>query len=219
MTTTSTQDRISDLRDRIGIYRVLAEVYRKEITRNLADGMARSGFFQILTDAGYPVDGEAFEDDSFIKKLRLEYTRIFIGPGPHAAPYGSVHHPDDPKKGRLWGDTTIWVRRFVKDHGLDFEGKGYDGTPDHIGHEFEFFSRLLESEAQALEDGDQEKADRLCNSRTLFFQEQIEKWVPIFCQKVVKRAEIPFYLEMAKVTSGLIETERVLLDAGTPTEH
>jgi len=215
MTNYTTQDRISDLRNRMGIYRVLAEVIRKEITRNLADGMARAGFFRTLAEAGYSINGDAFRNDSFLQELRVEFTRVFHGPGPHVAPYGSVHHPGDPKRGRLWGDTTIWVRRFVKDHGLEFGGKG-DKTPDHIGHEFEFFSRLLEREAKALEDGDEETADRLRNSRTLFFREQLEKWVPIFCQKVLDRAEVPFYHGMAKVTSDLIQTEGALLDAGGP---
>ena len=160
-----------------------------------------------LDELGYSVDVEDIEDDAFLKQLAIEYSKVYIGPGPHVAPYGSIHHPDDPKQGRLWGDSTIWVRRFIKEHGLDLGGKKYDGIPDHIGHELELFSLLVEGEASAREQEDPAGAERVVNSQRLFVEKQLGRWVPEFTRKVAEAANLPFYEQASKLACDLIEEE------------
>ncbi|GBE05880.1 hypothetical protein BMS3Abin10_01521 [bacterium BMS3Abin10] len=40
-----------------------------------------------------------------------------------------------------------------------------------------------------------------------FIEEHLLKWIPIFCDKVITWAELPFYREMAKLTKFFIEFE------------
>ena len=148
-----------------------------------------------------------------MERLKTEFVRVLVGPGPHVHPYGSVHHPGDPKKGRMWGDTTVWVRRFAIEHGLGFEGKSYDGIPDHVGHELEIYAHLVEAELGALADGDEPKTRRLRNSAKLFLDKQLLRWVPSFCAKVQTMAELPFYRELARLTADVLELERRRLAA------
>ena len=209
-----TTHRIEELKSRAATYILLAHLFKQEVTQQLVEQMDGHGLFALLEENGYEIKSEKkLKDRDYIDKLSIEFSRIFIGPGPHIPPYGSVHHPDDPKSGRLWGDTTVWVRIFIKDHGLKFEGKGYDGIPDHISGEFEFFSLLINKEIEARESGDTKKTERLLNSQRIFLTQQLSKWVPLFCNKVQEKSELSFYKEIARFTSDLLETEKERLPA------
>jgi TorA maturation chaperone TorD len=204
---------IEELRSRASTYMFLAHIFKQEVTQQLAEKMDENGLFTLLEDNGYEIKSDELKDKDSIDKLAIEFSRIFIGPGPHISPYGSIHHPDDPKAGRLWGDTTVWVRIFIKDHGLKFEGEGYDGIPDHISGEFEFFSLLINKEIEARESGGVKKTERLLNSQRIFLTQQLSKWVPLFCNKVQEKGELSFYKEIARFTTDLLETEKERLPA------
>lgn len=200
--------RIEELKSRAATYILLAHLFKQEVTQQLVEQMNEHGLFTLLEENEYDIKSEKLKNRDFIDKLAIEFSRIFIGPGPHISPYGSVHHPDDLKTGRLWGDTTVWVRIFIKDHGLKFEGKGYDGIPDHISCEFEFFSLLINKEIETRERGDSEKTKRFLNSQRIFLTEQLSKWVPVFCDRVQEKSELPFYKEIARFTTDLLEMEK-----------
>jgi TorA maturation chaperone TorD len=218
MTTSKNKDRskLDDLNNLAAIYRLLSHFYRKEVSPSLVQKLDKSGLLDELERLGYNIDSQKLKDSAFLNDLALEYAKVFIGPGPHLSPYGSIYHPDDQKKGRLWGDTTKWVRRFIMDHGLEFDGKAYDGIPDHISHELEFFSRLAEAEAKARQAGEEEKVERLLNSQRKFFNEQLNKWIPLFCAKVSSSARLSFYKEIARLTNDIIEMEKTRLDELEP---
>jgi len=188
-------------------YRLAAQLLRHELTEELVAALLERGVLQELEESGYQLDSGRLSDPEFLQQLRSEYARVFLGPGPHVSPYGSVHHPDDSKKGRLWGDSTIWVRRFAKDHGVDFAGKSYDGIPDHIGHVLELYALLVESELALHSSGDDDKVKRLNNSQRLLLEAQLTRWVPSFCDKVREAAELPFYGELARLTQDLVALE------------
>ena len=160
-----------------------------------------------LRERGYDLEPDALADEGQLRPLRLEYTRVFIGPGPHASPYGSVYHPDDEKSGELWGKTTQQVHRFAADHGLTFVGKAYDGIPDHIAHELELYAKLLEARAVALYDGEDDKAERVENSQRYLYREQLNRWVPAFATRVSEFASRPLYAELARLTKDLLDEE------------
>ncbi len=195
------------LRERASIYRLLAQLYRHEVKGEIARRLVDTELLKDLAQDGYDLEPAAIADADELAKLGREYTRIFLGPGKHVAPYGSVHHPRDLKKGQLWGSTTTWVRRFASDHGMTFEGPGYDGIPDHIGHELEFFSKLMTGQADALDADDDERAGRLENSQRHLYEKQLSRWVPVFCNKVRREAQRPFYGELARLTQDLLDDE------------
>ncbi len=194
-----------ELSGRAAVYRLLAQVYRKEVSSELATALRDSELLTLLRAEGYDVGEDLPADKEQLIELRREFSKTFIGPGPHVAPYGSVHHPDDPKRGRLWGDTTTQIRRFATEHGLKFEGDGYDGIPDHIGHELELFAILIDAEASALED--EEKAERLRNSQRYLLRSHLGRWVPTFCHQVQAKSKSPFYRGVASLTKDLLGDE------------
>ncbi len=210
----------AELRSRAAIWQLLASLYRHEISAGLAKRLIETEVLSSL-DSELDVDLVLLGEPEGIKQLALEYTRIFIGPGKHVAPYGSVHHPGDPKKGRLWGDTTIQIKRFAEDLGLKFEGEGYDNIPDHVGHELELFSILLARYADAVDAGDDALCERLLSSQRYLLNVHINQWVPPFCAKVETAATYRFYIGVAKLTTWLIDVEAAQLpprDASAGTE-
>jgi len=223
-TTTERQDACAtagDLRERAATWRLLAQLLRREIDPGMARLLLESGLPDLLARQGYDLGPARLRGDDALRRLRQEYTKVFVGPGPHVSPYGSVHHPDDHKRGQLWGDTTTWMHRFVKDLGLRFEGAAYDGMPDHVGHELEVFAILLEREADAVEgapdpegagggpgtaDGD--RLERIRHAQRLLWGRQLSRWVPTFCDRVEGRAPGAFYGELARLLRDLVDSER-----------
>jgi TorA maturation chaperone TorD len=45
-----------------------------------------------------------------------------------------------------------------------------------------------------------------------FIEEHLIRWVPVFCEKVIREAELPFYREMAELTKNFIEFEKEGID-------
>ncbi len=201
-----------ELQGAANISRMLAHLFRRELTEEFANKLDESGTLSKLTEGGYDLSADRIHDADFIKELRTEYAYVFLGPGPKVSPYGSVHHPDDIRRGQLWGKTTQWLHRFVKDHGVEFRGEKYDGIPDHIGHELELYSMFIDAEIKALgTEGSEERIERLRNSQRLLVELHWLKWVPIFCSKVEERAQQPFYSELCRFTLAFVygEAERL----------
>jgi TorA maturation chaperone TorD len=197
---------LQELQGAANLCRLGAQLFRHELSETLAAGLHESGVFQRLEASGYAFDSERLRDPNYVRELRGDYTRTFIGPGPHVAPYGSVHHPDDGHRGRLWGDSTVWLRTFARDHGVVFEGAGYDGIPDHLGHELELHALLLEAEMAARRVGDAGRIERLNNSQRLLLATQLTRWVPIFCRRVCAVTG-GFYAELARLTRDLVDAQ------------
>ena len=204
---------LAELQGTANVCRLAAQLFRRELTAEQAAALDARGALQLLSDNGYDLDRDKLRDPDFLARLRVEYARIFIGPGKPVQPYGSIHHPGDPKRGRLWGDTTIWLRRFVKDHGVDFGHSHYDGIPDHVGHELEFYAQLLDAEIQALSDGDEDKVLRLNHSEKMLLTEHMLRWIPAFCDRVRDAAKLDFYGVLARLTQDFLalEAERLVL--------
>ncbi len=124
MTTTGTEQDstepklLHELQGAANVSRLLAQLYRRELTLELAAELEASEMWSKLAEGGYDLCQKQMQDADFIQELRLEYARVFLGPGKRISPYGSVHHPDDIRPGQLWGSSTQWIRRFVKDHGV-----------------------------------------------------------------------------------------------------
>ncbi len=204
---------LDELQGMANVCRLAAQLFRQELTPAQVAALGARSTLQLLSERGYDLDTAKLLDPDFLTELRIEYARIFIGPGTHVLPYGSMHHPDDPKRGRLWGDTTTWVRRFVKDHGVDFGRSHYDGIPDHVGHELEFYAQLLDAEHQAMQDGEEDKVGRLNHSQKMLLGEHLLRWIPPFCDKVREAAKLDFYSVLARLTQDVLvlEAERLAL--------
>lgn len=195
---------------RSSIYGFLAAVYRQELNSELIRQMKEDQFQEVLSDLGVRLNNGFFQssEKELLENLAVEYARLFVGPGKHISPHESVHHKKDGvQSGQLWGELTAEVKRIIESSGLEYKSE-FTGMPDHISVELEFMQHVVQREAQAWE-ADDDKTALLClKNEKKFIDEHLFCWIPDFCEKAIKAAELPFYREMARLTHSFIEFEK-----------
>ncbi len=160
------------------------------LTENLASLLAR-----VCTMAEPPARAmaRAFEASSQ-EDLRIEYARLFVGPGKLLAPpFGSIYLD---MGARVMGDTTLAVARMYEEAGLSLETR-VKQPPDHISIELEFMYYLIHKTAGAQEDGDVEAAAAWQERQAVFFNEHLSLWAGEFAERVTKGSENDFYTSLA----------------------
>jgi len=195
---------------RSNIYGFLAAVYRQELTSELLQQMKDHQFQEILSTLGIELSNGFFKkpEKELLENLAVEYAYLFLGPGKHISPHESVHHKKEgSQSGQLWGELTAEVKRIIESSGLEYKSE-FTGMPDHISVELEFMQHVVQRETQAWE-ADDDKTALLClKNEKIFVDEHLFRWIPEFCEKVIKTAESPFYREMARLTRRFIEFEK-----------
>jgi TorA maturation chaperone TorD len=195
---------------RSNVYGLLATVYREEISADLLHQVKDPQFLGVLSDLGIKLSSDFLQkpEEELLDELAVEYAGLFLGPGGHISPHESVHHQrDDGQGGLLWGESTAEVKKFIESTGLSYNSE-YEGLPDHISVELEFMQQLTLREEQAWRDEDEDTALDCLKTEKKFIEEHLVRWIPAFCDKVIKEAELPFYREMAALTKNFIEFER-----------
>ncbi|MCU7809458.1 MAG: molecular chaperone TorD family protein [Candidatus Thiodiazotropha sp. (ex Semelilucina semeliformis)] len=196
-------------KSRSDIYGLLSTVFREEPSRGLIKEMRSPRLSETFTGLGVEL-GERFYTDpesSVAEELAIEYTRLFVGPGPHISAHESIFSEMDGDTGGLWGVKTVEVKKFIETTGLDY-GKGFTGIPDHISVELEFMQKLTAWESDKWQQQDHEQAEYCLAVQHKFLEQHLLCWVNQFCYAVVDQAEIPFYRIMAELTKQYMEFER-----------
>ena len=204
-----TKDHDAAAKHRSDIYGLLATIYGQEITSDLLGQIKAPQFLGALSVLEIEgIDGLMQKPEAeLLEDLAVEYTRLFLGPGKHISPHESVHHQrEDGQWGKLWGKSTVEVKKFIEATGLSYTDD-YKGLPDHISVEFEFMQQLILAEEQAWMDEDRDKAVACRQVEKKFIEEHLINWIPNFCEKVVQETELPFYKAMATLTRSFIEFE------------
>ena len=204
-----TKDHGAAAKHRSDIYGLLATIYGQEITSDLLGQIKAPQFLGALSVLEIEgIDGLMQKPEAeLLEDLAVEYTRLFLGPGKHISPHESVHHQrEDGQWGKLWGKSTVEVKKFIEATGLSYTDD-YKGLPDHISVEFEFMQQLILAEEQAWMDEDRDKAVACRQVEKKFIEEHLINWIPNFCEKVVQEAELPFYQAVATLTRSFLEFE------------
>jgi len=194
---------VTTLRQRSNLYGLLSAVFRAEASAEFLDELRQPDFLKAL---GADFGGTELDPED----LAVEYTRVFLGPGTHVAPYAAVYMGGEGAS--LWGPGTSWVKDFIEDAGFEYKPDFHD-LPDHVSVELEFMQEITRREAAALEKGDTEQAEILKAIEEKFLT-HLGHWIPDFCAKVRERAELPFYRVMATLTSDFILSEATTPSAG-----
>ena len=196
---------------RSGCYGLLAIIFRDMPTPQVVAQLRSPPIAEALSDLDCDVAEDLAGDvEAVTERLCEEYTRTFVGPGPHVSPYASVHHDGE---GQLWGDSTVRTKRFIEAAGLSFEGH-WDSIPDHIAIELELMQRLTAHEAELWTQVTDSCADngkdvtaminRCLQVQEQFLRDHLCKWAPQFCDKVSDGSGGSFYREIAGLTKRLI---------------
>lgn len=195
------------------IYGLLATLFRAEPSDAFLAELKGPEFSGVFSDLGSDLGDElqAKSEAALKEELAVEYTRLFLGPGPHISPHESVFVEADSGVGGLWGKKTVEVKKFIEAAGLSY-GSDYTGLPDHVSVELELVQRLAEWEAGKWAESDADGARYCLGVEKRFIEEHLGKWVPELCDQVAARADLPFYREMAGVTKKFLEYEQRTID-------
>ncbi|MCU7931926.1 MAG: molecular chaperone TorD family protein [Candidatus Thiodiazotropha sp. (ex Codakia rugifera)] len=199
----------NNAKSRSDIYGLMSTVFREEPSGDLIRDMRSPHLSEIFADLGVEL-GERFYTDlesKVMEELAIEYTRLFIGPGPHISAHESIFSEMDGDMSGLWGVKTVEVKKFIETTGLDY-GKDFTGLPDHISVELEFMQKLTEWEADMWHQQYRKRAEYCLTVQGKFLDQHLFCWVDQFCDAVVHQAEIPFYRAMAELTKQYMAFER-----------
>ncbi len=196
---------------RSNCYGLLALVFRDVPTAEIVAQLRTTSFVETLSCLGQDITQDlAGELEAVTKRLGEQYTQTFAGPGHHVSLYASIHRGE----GQLWGDSTVWVKRFIETTGLSFRNN-WDSIPDHIAIELELMQRLIAHEAElrvqvasAPANEDKQKSIRLLQqclqAQELFLREHLCKWIPQFYERVLEICPSAFYREVAGLTNAIV---------------
>ncbi len=167
-----------------------------------------------LVEVGVPDVDKVDKDKEREKGLtdwRVEYARLFIGPGGFPCPpYESVYRErrEDGSFGNLMGETTLRVREIYRQAGLDL---GTKQLPDYHCTELEFMGYLVAQEAEQYLAQDVRRAGLWQDIQESFLQDHMAAWLPEFCQDVQRETTLSYYQGLAQITAAYIniEAERI----------
>lgn len=207
--TTAREDMTDMATARANVYGLLACVFRAEPSPALLAEFQDPEFARTLKSLGLSL-GEEFEQTSqhqLVEDLAIEFTKLFIGPGPHLSPHESLHAEEGRgQEGTYWGPATVKVKKFMETAGLTIDN-GFSGMPDHISVELEFMQQLAAKESEAWAESKHEFATNILHIEKMFYDQHLSRWVDSFCDKVIETSGHPFYQRFAEMTKGFLEFE------------
>jgi len=167
------------------VYRILADAFRPPAPE-LENALIRMGDHLTMleseacnTAAGLP---EAFTSAGGMEPLKVDYSRLFVGPFLlPAPPYGSVYLES---RRRIMGDSTMDVLEHYREMGMAM-AETFKDAPDHVSAELDSLHR-----------------------QHSFLRYHLGAWIPDFTAKVMEHAETRFYRLLGEITKRFIEEEK-----------
>ncbi len=218
---TSTQEQpelVGIMEGRAALYDLLARVYQSEVDEAFLQQLRTMRYPQNsdnpkINDAFkrvYKVIRHARED--ILDVLSVDFARTFLGSGvlnPNAAfPYESVY---TSKHALVMQEARDEVLAIYRSQGLT-KDESWRDPEDHISLQLQFESLLCRRIAQAMQDGDDERACELVRTQHGFLVHHMLDWVPRFCTDVPRYAKNDFYAAFAQLTVEFLNEERALLE-------
>ena len=199
---------IANAECRSNIYGFLSRVYRQELTSDFLRQIKTPDSRDVWVEIGIEPEADFvnMQESDIIEYLAVEYARLFLGPGQHISPHESVHKESVRGGGMLCGKASTDVKEFIESRGIVFKSD-YTGFPDHISVELEFMHHLILWEKKSLQELDGRTAEHFRAMEQQFLNDHIKQWIPLFCEKVIKKSNSSFYKGMAQLTKRFIELE------------
>lgn len=200
----------SDLRQwhraKADVYRLLSACYYEP-----EEAFLEENVFGQLEQALSALDSERAVDaksmgayflESSAEDLRIDYTRLFLGPfGIRSKPYGSVYLDG---KNIVMGESTMALLTLYHDGGFHV-AENFSEMPDHVAVELEFLyllnTRLAEIPVEVTE------RDRLSRLGRSLLAEHLGQWIIPFTEAMKKGADTDFYRKLADLTQSFILDE------------
>ncbi len=199
---------------RLSVYALLQRLYQDAPRAELLEWLTVErpfANFPIQLDDEVQTDLEGMDNSltaNSLEDLRLDFKRLFIGPGPMLAPpWESVYRNEEHL---IFDRHTLEVREFYARHGMEFV-RINQAPEDSITIELEFMKVLTERVLQALEMDDPEAERILLEEQLAFLNKHLLMWTPDFITMTQTRAATAFYAGLAGVLRGFLNWERQTL--------
>lgn len=204
--------------NRENMYRLLGRFYRVEVDQTFLDQMKRMNFpaecvEEDLVEGYRTLEHYLREPGSDpLTDLAVDYAKVFLGAGIFqgdvAYPYESVY--TSPER-LVMQDARDQVVAAYRAKGLN-GAEALDVPEDHIALEFEFMMRMCRETQDAIAAQDWPAISTSLMEQKNFLVQHLLNWIPDFCTDVQKCAETEFYKAAAKITSGYLRMEQVLVE-------
>ncbi|MDR0454531.1 MAG: molecular chaperone TorD family protein [Deferribacteraceae bacterium] len=206
------------LQDRELLYKFMSRCFLKEVDQEYLDTL-KSINYSNFNEAN-PVD-EGFRllskyvantGDQTLLNLARDYARTFLGAGlaqnEGAYPYESVYTSPDHLLMQNARDEALKIY-YSEELG---RSNGFTEPEDHIAFELEFMAHLCDRAAKAVQSKDFETLRANMVKQKAFLENNLNKWVPGFCDDVIRIAREDFYRALAMITKGFLEEESVVIE-------
>ncbi|MEW6717356.1 MAG: molecular chaperone TorD family protein [Chloroflexota bacterium] len=153
--------------------------------------------------------------DDIITDLKVDYTRLFD----HTeripvAPWESVYLSKDHL---LFQQQVLEVRSWFNSYGLEIINL-HKEPEDHVGLELAFLAHLANLGLSAMGEGNESRLEELLDAQRRFLSEHPLKWVPNWCDLMVRYAHTDFYRGVALILRGSLMEIAEILDLEIPEE-
>jgi len=202
---------------RESLYRLLARLYILEVDLPLLTAMQSMTFppapsipaleegYGLLSGYLSRSGGDALED------LAVDYAGVFLAAGiAHglaAFPYESVYLSKEHMHGQ---PADQWIAAAYAKRGLTLRPTLPKAPEDHAAMELAYMARLCRESIEAPGRG-----EGLFLEQKAFFQAHLNRWMPLFCQDVVRYAQTDFYRGLGQITAGFLQGEAQLFQDET----
>jgi len=197
------KDILDSSAERADSYYLLSQCYylpELELLQKVAKATTENHLFSEMAGHVPPSDE--------LEALRVEFTRLFIGPFKVLAPpYGSAYLEDN----KVMGDSTLDVSNRYENEGLQVVIKD---APDHIAMELEFMYFLGTQEIEAINSENQESLQSCRQKQFSFLQIHLARWLPGFVENVLKHTQTAFYRKLAHLTNTFVQNDMAELQKG-----
>lgn len=138
-------------------------------------------------------------------EIKIEYTRLFVGPYHlDTPPYRSVYRSSNKL---MMQDETLSVRSFYMENGYKINDSCKE-PDDQVGIELEFMYLMSKKALDAFQEQSSEKLINLLSVQKEFMDNHLFKWLPEFCQDILKSSRNQFWKNISQFTKKFIEEDK-----------
>lgn len=136
-----------------------------------------------------------------LDSLKADHTRLFVGFGSMPVPpWESVYFSEERL---VFQERTLAVRRWYARFGMAAEKQGSE-PDDHIALELTFVARLAELTLQAIQQGDEHRAQQLHDAKLGFLSEHLLQWGDKWAELAAANANTTCYRGLALILRGVL---------------
>lgn len=206
---------------RCGIYSLLSNIFSNEPTREFAQMLKKGRLFQKVAEfANLEADFKELEEytqrndaEQIYKKLLSDYRELFKPEGKSRVSVYEADYAQGSKSKEIdYSDICVEVARTYSQTGFDVQA-GYKGRPDHIGMELEYMALLCQIEMGYWASRDKQQAEEYLRWESQFLHEHLNKWIHLFCDKVILAGPSEFFAIAARLSDAFVKADSQNIDS------